>query len=119
MTTHIRPGRGRLTPTLSWLQSIFAVLIMAGALAYLRFVVRGVMYLPEALGRGEFLSALGVLLAATLWTALFSIGAGLWSRTRSPRPGAGAAWQRAFRVACGLAVGLMLLILAVSIVPKL
>jgi hypothetical protein len=116
----VRPERHRRLPLLTWLRSAVAVLIMAGSLIYgLPLVGRGLLHLPDAVRRGDLLSALGVMLLVTLCAALFSVGAGLWSRSRSPRPGAGAAWQRAFQMSCVLAVGLMLLILTAGILPKL
>jgi hypothetical protein len=64
-------------------------------------------------------SGLGVTLMLTLSAALFAVGAGLWVRSRSARPRTVAVWQRTFTVTCGVAVALMLLILTVSIVPRL
>jgi hypothetical protein len=103
-----------------WLRLTVAAGMMAGSLVYgLSLVGAALAHLPDAVRRGDLMAGLGVLLVATLAVALFSIGAALWSRARSTDPAAGAAWQRAFQVACGLAVGLMLLILATGVVPKL
>lgn len=89
---------------------------LAGGLEALR---AGLVGLPHAFRRGGLRDALGVALMATMCAALFSVGAGLWLRCRPSHPGAIAASRRAFRLACGVAVGLMFLILTVSVVAKL
>ena len=112
---HDRPVR-----VVTWLKSAFAVALMAPAFAYgLSVIVGGFAHLPDAIRRGDVPSALGVMLLITMCLALFSIGAGLWTRTHSPQSASAAAWQRVFTVASMSAIGLMLLILTASIVPRL
>jgi hypothetical protein len=104
----------------NWLGSGIAVLIMAYALAGgLQAVGGGLVALPDAIHRGALRDALGVVLMATMSVALFAVGAGLWLQCRSSRPETIAAWRRAFRLSCGVAVGLMLLILTVSVVAQM
>jgi hypothetical protein len=104
----------------AWLRSALAVLIMGGSFALgLLAAVGGLLQLPDAVRRGDLLSALGVALLVTMWAALFAVGAGLWCRGRAWRPATAARWQRVFHLVCGIGVALMLLILAVAIVPRL
>jgi len=104
----------------NWLGSATGVLIMTYALAAgLEALGEGLVGLPGAIRRGGLRDALGVALMATMCAALFSVGAGLWLRCRPSHPGTIAAWRRAFRLACGIAVGLMLLIVTISIVAQM
>jgi hypothetical protein len=104
----------------NWLGSAIAVLIMAYALAAgVQALHGGLVGLPDAFRRGALRDALGVALMATMCVALFSVGAGLWLHCRPSHPATIAAWRRTFRLACGAAVGLMLLVLTVSIAAKL
>ena len=113
-------GGAQPSPTFAWLRSAVAGLIMGASLALGLPAAGGdLLQLPDAIRRGDLASALGVALLVTMWAALFAVGAGLWCRGRSRRPATAARWQRVFHLACGLAVALMLLILAVAIVPRL
>jgi hypothetical protein len=115
-------GHQRDQPSLAfrWLRSAIAAILMAYSLAFgLTVVGRVLPHLPDTIRRGDLPSALGVLLVVTMCAALFSVGASLWIRSRSWRAATAAAWERVFQLACGLAVGLMLLILTVSIVTRL
>jgi hypothetical protein len=118
----LRPGHERDLPlrAFKWLRSAIAVVIMAYAMAFgLATVGRGLVRLPDTIHRGDLPDALGVVLVATMCGALFSVGAGLWFQDRPSHSAATAAWRRMFRLTCGLAVGLMLLILTVSIVARM
>ena len=93
--------RERRVLVFTWLRLAFAVLLMGGALAYgLPAIVAGLAGLPDAIGRGDLVSGLGVTLMVTMWAALFSVGAGLWVRSRSARAtivpsGSVRSWSRA------------------------
>jgi hypothetical protein len=102
-----------------WLRSVIAVLIMVYAVAFgLTAVGGGLVHLPDTIRRGDLSLVLGGVLVATMCTALFSVGAGLWIQGNPSHPATAAAWRRTFRIACGFAIGLMLLILTVSIVAR-
>lgn len=113
-------GGAQPSPAFARVRSAVAVLIMGGSLALgLMAAGGGMVHLPDAVRRGDLLSALGVALLVTMWAALFAVGAGLWCRGRAWRPATAATWQRVFHLVCGLGVALMLLILAVAVVPRL
>jgi hypothetical protein len=105
----------------NWLGSAIAVLIMAYAIAAgLAALGGGLLGLPDMIRRGgDPRNALGVVAMATMCVALFAVGAGLWLQCRPSHPATITAWRRVFRVACGIAVGLMLIILAISVMTKM
>jgi uncharacterized membrane protein len=104
----------------NWLGSASGVILMAYALvAGLEALGMGLVGLPDAIRRRALRDALGVVLMVTMCAALFSVGAGLWLQCRPSRPETIAAWRRAFRLACGIAVGLMLLVLTISIAARM
>jgi hypothetical protein len=119
-TVRERAERDQPLPAFKWLRLAFAVLMMVYSLVFgLTVAGRGLAHLPDTIRSGDLPSALGVVLVVLLNVALFSVGASLWIRCRSPHPAAVARWQRAFKVACGLSVGVMLLILTASIVARM
>lgn len=79
----------------------------------------GLTNLSYVIQPGGLRNAVGIVLGVTMCAALFSVGAALWLQCRRSHAAAIAVWQRVFRLACGVAVGLMFLILAVTIVPLL
>lgn len=114
------PERDQPSLVFKWLRSAFAILMMAYSLAFGLIVAgRGLAHLPDTIRSGDLRSALGVLLVVLLYVALFSVGASLWIQCRSSHAEAAAMWRRVFRIASGLAVGVMLLILTASIVARM